>query len=492
MLALILTFVLTAAPGPRCFELAGVSDLHGQVEKLPDLGGYLALLRQKGPTVVVDAGDAFQGTLESNRVKGQAVVAAYNQLGFDLAVVGNHEFDYGLDELKKRIGEANYPYITANIHERVNGARAAWTNLAPRRLVRLPNGLAVGLLGLITEDTPNVTLPENVTTLEFRSAVEAAKEQAAALRKEGANVIVGVGHIGGRCKKVDNPDDLSSCEPGSELFRMLKALPAGTLHAFVGGHTHQRVAHRVNGVPAVQAGANGKAFSWVTLCEQRGKVTTEIHPAVEIEPGGRFLGKTITASAKVTKALEPYLLAAKAERERPIGVKLEAPLTRSREADSPFGAAMAACLRATGKADFALMNSGGLRQDLPAGDLNYGQLYEALPFDNRLAVITLPGSAVEEIMATMMRGGHGHPQVAGLTVNRETGVKTCGGEKLDPAKTYTLATNEFLAQGGDGLKPIIAKLPKEQVRVHPDLPVREAFLAWLKTAPQERRMARCP
>src|SRR5205823_11669871 len=145
-----------------------------------------------------------------------------------------------------------------------------------------------------------------------------------------------VAHIGGRCKDWSNPDDVSSCEPDSGLFKLARALPKGTVDAIVGGHTHQVVAHRVNGVPLVQAGANGEALAWITLCEG-GRV--EIHPPTRIQPGATFLGEKVEDSPAVAAAVKPFQTAAQAERDRPLGVSLPAPLPRSRDAQSPLGSA---------------------------------------------------------------------------------------------------------------------------------------------------------
>ena len=129
--------------------------------------------------------------------------------------------------------------------------------------------------------------------------------------------------------------------------------------------------------------------------------------------------------------------------------------------------------------------------DLPAGDLTYGKLFEALPFENRVAVISLTGETLEELVLALLNSGHGFPQVSGLSITH-AGVARCGGKRLDPKKTYTVATNDFLAAGGDGLRPIIAKIPKKQVVINDELSVRDAFAAWLKKPASERASAPCP
>jgi 5'-nucleotidase len=485
--SLALSLAFLAPPAPRCVEVVGISDVHGRVAKLPLFGGYLAEMRKKGPTILVDAGDAMMGTLESNASKGEAVIAAYAALGVQAMAVGNHEFDFGQQTLEARIAGAPFPFLSANIREKRTGQPVEWKNLAPRRMVRT-GGIAVGFFGVSTEDTPNVTRAENVALLDFGDAVAAAMVQAAALRKEGADIVIGLGHLGGRCNDTTNPDDLSSCEMESPLFRLLQKLPRGTVDGFLAGHTHHFVAHKVNGIPTGQAGSNAEAFSWLTACVG-GPVT--IHPPVKIDEKAGFLGKPVVPDARVAETMAPFLEAVKAEKAKKVGVKLAQTFTRSREGQSSFGSAAAQSLRAAGKTDFALMNSGGLRIDLPAGELLYGQLYEALPFENHLAVITLPGSLVEDFVTAIVNTGHGFPQVAGLTISRD-GVRTCTGGRLDPGRHYTVATNDFIAGGGDGLRPILARLPPGAIRDNEGVDLRTAFVEWVKTAPPSLVSAQCP
>jgi 5'-nucleotidase len=193
----------------------------------------------------------------------------------------------------------------------------------------------------------------------------------------------------------------------------------------------------------------------------------------------------------VAAAIAPFLALARVERERPIGVRLETPLTRSRHGVSTFGAAAAASLREALKTDFALMNAGALRVDLPAGELKYGQLYEAIPFDDDLAVIRIGKSDLEDLLRLLARGGKGFPQTSGLRFDGVE-VRTCDGAPLDPARTYTLGTNEFLAVGGDGIRPVLARVGLSNVELREGPQLRDAFLDWLRKAPPGRVPAPCP
>ena len=165
-------------------SLVGTNDLHGHIEALPRLGGYLANLRRAraqdgGGVVLVDAGDMFQGTLESNLGEGAAVVRAYNLLGYAAAAVGNHEFDYGpvgpapsprapdddaRGALKARAAEARFPFLAANLADVASGAPPSWPNVRPTTIVQVA-GVKVGVIGMTTMATPRTTMAANFAGL---------------------------------------------------------------------------------------------------------------------------------------------------------------------------------------------------------------------------------------------------------------------------------------------------------------------------------------
>jgi 5'-nucleotidase len=475
--------LLLAAPGSRCVEIAALSDLHGHVETLPAVGTHVQALRRAGPTLLLDAGDSLQGTIEANLSRGAVVVAGYGALRLDASAVGNHDFDYGQEVLKARMSEASYPFLSANLRVASTGERPAWPNLEARRTLHPAEGPVVGVFGLSGEDTPYTTMPRNVGGLSFEDAAREARAQAVALRAEGAELVVALVHIGGHCADLSAPEDLSSCDRESDLFRLVEALPAGAVDAVVAGHTHALVNHRVAGVPVLQAGARAEVLGRLTVCAGS---PARFHRFLPLRGRG-----APAPDPAVAAAVAPFLAAARAERERPLGVALRAPLTRDRGGLSSFGAATASSLRAALGADFGLANAGALRVDLPAGPLTQGQLYEALPFDDDLAVFKIKGIEVEALFRALTRSGKGFPQAAGLRYGPD-GVRSCAGDPLDPGKTYTVATNEFLAEGGDGVRAVVKRFPPGSTVRHHEIDMRGAFLRWLKATPADRLTQVCP
>lgn len=520
-----------AAPppaAPRCVEIVGTADVHGHlapekvdaagasVERggLPAFGGYLNILRRKypGAVVLLDGGDLFQGTLPSNLSKGAAVIAAYNTLGYTATAVGNHEFDFGPDAgapgltgaLEKRMAEARFPFLAANLYDRATGKRPAWKNFAPSALVQA-GGVKVGLIGAITVDTPNVTTPGNVVGLEFRDAAPEVLAEAKRLRAQGAELVVLTAHIGGGCggdpKKLD---DVSQCDASSELWRLLHALPKGTLDAVVAGHTHRYLTKYVDGVAVIESGSYSRSFGWVESCVGPKGVKTTLKLPTDVcvdtwAEGGcgardksagvkpsKFLGEKIVPDAAVEKAAAPFLAKVKELEDEPVGVTLAAPLVRTHDAPSAIGHLIAEGLRrGVPGASIGVMNAGGIRADLVAGPMRYRQLFELLPFESRVVALRLTGRQVREFVLAPMKAGHGFSQVAGAHVTGGD-VVLDDGKPLDDKAEYVLATNEFLADGGDGVRAVTSALAKDR-KSYVERPMRDVVLDYLKSLPQPLR-----
>ncbi len=484
MLSPLLVALALAAASPRCAEVIGISDLHGRLDALPEIAARVAELRARGPVVVLDAGDSIQGTLEAYATRGRAVVVGLGRLGIDGAAMGNHDLDYGAAELRKRAAEAPYPLLAANVRAAAGG-RLPWRNLRDTRLVRLEDGPVVGIVGLAGRDTPWTTSARNVVGLRFSDPARAAARAARALRRAGAEVVVVVAHVGGDCRA---PRSDGTCQAEGALVDLARRLPGGLVDAIVGGHTHQILADVVGGVAVVQAGARGRALARARVCA--GAAASAEPPLlmdaqVETTPDGS------RARADMRAALDPFLEAARAEHERSLGVTLQAPLERSRDAQSPFGAAAAQSLRHAARSDFGLVNQGSLRVDLPAGPLVYGQLYEALPFDDRLVVVTATGAEIAGLVRALERAGKGRAQLAGL-VGDGGAWHTCSGAPLEARRRYTVAMNEFLAGGGDGAALVTRGIPRSRIAVREGAWLRDLFLAWLREAPAGRVAEPCP
>src|SRR5205814_8648357 len=256
-----------APPSSVIISIVGTNDLHGHLEALPRLGAYVANLRRAraregGGVVLLDGGDIFHGTLDSNLNEGAAAVTAYNALRYDAVAIGNHEFDFGpvgpahtpiapgddpQGALKARAAEARFPFLAANLVDATTGKPPAWPNVHATTMVDV-GAVKVGVIGLANAGTASITLPANFAGLRALPLAPAVVAEAKELRRRGAVAVVVVAHVGGACTQFTRADDLSSCNGDSEIFQLARALPAGTIDAIVAGHTHAGIAHRVGGI----------------------------------------------------------------------------------------------------------------------------------------------------------------------------------------------------------------------------------------------------
>ena len=492
-------------PGAVTLTIIGTNDLHGALERLPLFGGFVANLRaaraaEGGGVVLVDAGDMFQGTLESNLGEGADVVRAYNQLGYAAAAVGNHEFDFGpagplvtpssveddaRGALKARAAEAKFPFVSANILDRKTGARIKWPNMPASAVVEVA-GIKVGIIGASTEATPYTTMPANFEGLAMVPAGAAIAEEARRLRGAGVQVIVVTAHLGSKCKDLEQPNDPSSCDRSEELFRVVEDLPSGAVDVFVAGHTHAAMAHRISNIAVIESYSSGRAFGRVDLrIAPDGHVTaSKIHkpqvmcgeigkpvpPPAACRPGD-YEGQPVVPDPAVQKIVDEALARAAVRRAERLGVMLAKPITKSYGSESAVGNWFCdLMLAARPDAQVSVTNGGGLRADLPAGELEYGQLFEAIPFDNRFAIVELTGAHLRKMVSSNLQRGGAILSWGNLSAkarckaDRLDVVITVGGKPLSDEATYKVATSDFLASGGDGLFGRL-KLPDGAIKV---------------------------
>jgi 5'-nucleotidase len=476
--------------------IIGTNDLHGALDRLPLFAGYVANVRAAraadgGGVVLVDAGDLFQGTLESNLAEGADVVRAYNQLGYAATAIGNHEFDYGpvgplviakdgqdpRGALKARAAEATFPFLVTNILDAHTGQRIAWPNMPASRMLEVA-GVKVGILGASTAATPYTTMPANFVGLEMaKPTAQAITAEAQALRGRGAQVVVLAMHIGSECKDNDQPADISSCDQHEELFEVLRDVPKGLVDVVVAGHTHAAIAHTIDGTAVIESYSSGRAFGRVDLTVAGGHVTAAaIHKpevmctldkdenpqAVHDCHPQNYEGRPVVADAAIQKIVDDALARTAAQRNERLGVTLAAPITKAYKTESIEGDWFTdLMLAAHPGANVALTNGGGLRADIPAGELTYGQLFEAIPFDNRFATVKLLGKHLRRLVRANLMHDGGFFSFGGLTAvarckqgKLDIAIKVAGKQLSDTA-SYTLVTSDFLASGGDG---VIGKL----------------------------------
>ena len=451
------------------------NDTHGHPVKFfqypaPDVGGLparatvVARIREQHRNVLVlDAGDLNTGRLESNLFKARPDLEGYNYIGYDAMAIGNHEFDNPIGVLREQMELATFPFISANV--RTKGGEY----LAEPYIIKELNGLKVAIFGLTTKETEVIGNPENTRDLVFEDEIEIANNLVPELRRK-ADLVIALVHLG----------IYDSSSKGSKRL----AYEVSGIDLIVDGHSHTKldapivVTHPLTGhnTPIVQAWKWGLILGKVDLFVQNKRVIDYRFEAIPINlkevekrPDGakvyHFIGEEIPEDPKLLDLLEPYVTKAESVLFKVIG-QAEATFFYDgvREEENPLGNLVADSMLWYTKylgADFALQNGGGIRADLPEGRLTERMIYETLPFDSTVVVLTLDGKSVQslfEYMATISSGEGGFPQVServSMTIDMRK--KKCtqvmiNGKPLDTSRTYKIATNSYLAAGGDGYR----------------------------------------
>ena len=487
--------------------IIGTNDVHGALLPkefsggLATFSGYVAAVRAArasdgGAVLLIDAGDMWQGSLESNLVEGKTVVDIYNAIGYTAATIGNHEFDFGpvgelavpasADDdprgaLRQRIREARFPVLSANIVDTATGELIAWDNVAPSTMVEAA-GVKVGIIGLLTAGALDTTIAANTVGLEIAPLADAIMREAPRLRAQGADIVIVAAHAGSRCTEFADPRDLTSCDIDGEIMRVARALPAGLVDHIIAGHVHQGMAHVVNGIAITSSFSNTYAFDRVdfTIDRRTGEVIErkvfppqvncpafdrasgecawlESDPAL-VQPAsyeGRVV-EAVPAVEAIVAGAKAYAAAIKSEH---LGVTIATPFDLEGNPESPLGNLLTDAILDGVEADVAIHNvSGGIRAILPAGELTYGKVFEIIPFDNRVTYVDVSGAALRRIIATEATKQSRRAGFSGMRVfvgcdngAPEVEMVLNDGRTIADDDSIRIVTNDFLVTLGDAI-----------------------------------------
>ncbi|PKL09270.1 MAG: bifunctional metallophosphatase/5'-nucleotidase [Spirochaetae bacterium HGW-Spirochaetae-7] len=437
-----------------------VNDTHGHPlafanGNATETGGLPAMAMLVGQTraefdnvLVLDAGDFNTGLSESNFFKAEPDIIGRNMIGFDAVALGNHEFDNELSVLETQKALAEFPMLSANAKTKAG----AYVADAPY-IVKTFQGVKVGIFGLSPKETDVIGNPAIVKDLVFADEIETAKEMVKILReKEKVQVVIALVHMG-----LD-----PVYKPGS---RGLAAAVSG-IDLIVDGHSHTLIKEPVvvNGTPIVQAFQWGLDVGKGILTVKDGKATGFTWELVSINDNnkGAPIGPQFAQHPLLLPVLANYKDKVEGLLKEKIGTAAETfPNAMSRKAETAIGDLVTDAMKALTApqgVDFAINNGGGIRADLPAGDITLKSVFTVLPFDNSVTVLKLKGSDIQALFDFIVTtpGKGAFPQVSdgvSFTINLVT--NKCenvliGGKPIDPAKIYTVATNSYMATGGDG------------------------------------------
>ncbi len=427
------------------------NDVHGRLEAFKPSGGNeplggltkLATLvddivaREGKSVLILNAGDSIHGTNLVNLFNGKSMVEVMEAVGIQAMAVGNHEFNYGQPVLLERAGEADFPFLSANAIK-VDGGRA----LLPGVVILPVGGVRLGIFGLSPLDTYTSTHPKNVVGLEFMNPIQVASWMVPYLREqEKVDLVVALTHIG-----FDDDRRLAAAVPGIDVI--------------VGGHSHTRLEkpEKVGGTIIVSAGEYAKDLGRLDVTVEAGKVAAFSGELIPVAAGVADSAGVGAIVATYKKELEEKLSVVVGESL----VALDGERANVRTRETNLGDLIADMMRQAGQADIALTNGGGIRASIDKGPVAVGEIFTALPFDNTLVVLEVSGA---DIKAALERSVSAYPkelgaflQVSGLEFefdpSRAAGERvtavTVAGAPLDPKRFYRVATNDFMAAGGDG------------------------------------------
>jgi 5'-nucleotidase/UDP-sugar diphosphatase len=424
------------------------SDFHGWLLPLEPKGftkyyggiaNIEALIREKeqltpATAIILDNGDMWTGPTESTLLRGEPVIAAYNALGLTAANIANHEFDFGLDVLKARISEAQFPFLAANI---TTAGTSEVPSFAKPWIIVERDGVKVGIVGLSFADTPRTTLAKHVAGLDFQPYKETLLRVVPEVRAAGAEVVVVMFH-----------------DTVEEVKKVIEQVPELGIGAVIAGQNHRKEDAQVNGTPVVNPGPFGRSYVRFDLRVERvgRKLVRSTFQVVDVT--GEVGAPAYRVSPELVALVEGARQKAAAMSGQVLG-KLAKPLPVGTFADSPLGHVIVdAWLSAMPKADFAVCNHGAIRQPLGAGPVTIGDLLAVLPFENNLYVVKVTGKQLKDTLTLDA------PVVAGLTWKyREdkkgrtiVSVLDRVGKPIEDGKTYKVVINDFMYFGGDGYK----------------------------------------
>ena len=448
------------------------NDVHGAIQGYAKVAALADKYEAEGAYVLVlDAGDFSQGDPAVNVSEGATAIEMMNMVGYDAVALGNHEFDYGFETLKKNMESAQFPVLAANV--KYNG-ELAFDDAA---VFTTPGGTKIGVFGLDTPETATKAHPGKIQGVTFAGGEELyqiAQDMADMLREdEGCNYVICLGHLG-----IDD----ETAATGNRSIDLLNKVTG--IDVFIDGHSHSTEEEIVEKTNADRKVGDTVVTSTGTKIENIGVVTikdstitTETVLAEEVEAPA---DSEITARANAIIAeIEADYGTVFAKTEITLNGE-KAPGNRTEETnlgDLITDALVWGAGQQGETVDAAITNGGGIRATIEAGDITKKDINTVLPFGNTLSIIKITGAELLEVLEASTfctpEAIGGFPQVSGIeftldttkaydqgeeypgttyfapkTINRVT-ISTVGGKAFDPAATYTIATNDFMASGGD-------------------------------------------
>ena len=442
-----------------------------------------------GAVLLLNAGDINTGTPESDMQDAEPDIVALNAMGYEAMTLGNHEFDNPISTLEKQKELAKFPFLAANIHKADDNSL-----LVEAYKIFDKGGLKVAVMGLTTEDTAKLGNPEYMQATTFTLPKDAATGVLKTwAEQDKPDVKIALTHIG----YYPNAEHGSNA-PGD--VSLARALDKGALDMIIGGHTHDTVCvhadgsfndeyqpgdacapDQQNGIWIMQAGEWGKYLGRADFSFKNGELTLDNYQLIPINLKKSMKkddGSTehvlyeaeIAPDAQIAALLQPYLDKSEVLLAEKIGTTdelLDGERDHVRFQQTNLGRLIAEAQRERVHADIGIMNSGGIRASIAAGDITYKDVLTVQPFANTVASAELSGEELQQylnVVGTKSTDSGAYPQYsAGLSMHVDyegqqvTDIKI-NGEPLDANKIYRISLPNYSAAGGDGY-PLLTQHP---------------------------------
>ena len=460
-LLLLLNTIGFSQTGTKELTILYTNDFHSAFDPIPaywlkgspKLGGAAALttminqIRTKEKnSFLFDAGDMFTGML-SNVSEGEILMEMMMSMKYDAMGIGNHEFDYGSKNFTQQMNRVPFPILGNNIFYK--GTNIAYSR--PYTIIE-KNGIRLGVIGIIGLDAFSVLWQEGSADLEFRNPIPITKKIVEELKPQ-VDLIVVLAHQGKTGPQQTDAEARPEVQRDfDEDIRFCKEVPG--IDIYVGGHAHRGIEapykEPTNGALIVQTYGYGTRLGYLKVQVKDGKVKAANGELMKV------WSDKYVPDAGVLAKINAYKNKSSTKIGQPLGT-LNNRLVRDYQRESSLGCFVADVIRVAGKADIGFENAGGIRADIPAGIITNGNVLDAVPFFNNLSLLEMTGKQIKEVLEQGFSLERGMMQVSGLTawydMSKPIGQRlvklNIGKEPSSDEKLYKVATNSFVADGGD-------------------------------------------
>lgn len=512
VLVAIFTFIILSCANAAEFVIFHTSDVHGAItahddpiakgDSKPLVGGYAVLrnlinqTRQKAEYkgsrfMYFDSGDFFQGTPIVDRTKGGVMIDMLNKLGVNGVTLGNHEFDYSYENLRKQMKNKKFPVLCCNVFDIKTGELIPF---ATEYVVYAHEGIKIAVIGVDSPETKWLSFEKNVADVEFRDPVPIVTKLAKKLKKSGCDFVIMLSHLG-----LNSDIEFLQKAEGVDLI--------------LGGHSHLLKKDFVyagpKNTPIVHSGSS---------CEQASIITLNIDGATKPEmtiQSVRLFQKDIGEDGFIRALSDDYLKDLRAEMSKVLCENKVNLYRGVAGGNSPAGFLMADAMRVIGKADVAFVNFGGCRRSIYKGKVTVEDIFLMQPFENVIEIVEMTGAELKNIYelclsvpvtqiseddkATALEnfnsivdglrlevgGGYGylipsgvkiHCDISKPSMKRIIKMTDMNDVEIDNKKTYKVAFNDFLVGGGDGFA-VLKDFPKKEKT---EILVRDAVIRYVE------------